>query len=239
MIEANVIVMNGNKISEELASDCLASGKKFGLKITKFNAVWGDSVEKEYNNYNLKPFPGLYPFWKFWKFKSNRDTKGVRGCFLSHFILWKKCLSDNKPLIIFEHDALVIRPLDINNLLSKFDDVLNLDAFFRVAPVYEEWLKKNNGNGVSLLFDTLPAASGLKLYKNTHIKGLHAYIIKPPGAKKLIEKTYSEGVLPADIAVNSVWCNLYRTDTSLCQINLKYWSDKDRKFTYSYTKSEI
>ena len=34
MIEANVIVMNGNKISEELASDCLASGKKFGLEIT-------------------------------------------------------------------------------------------------------------------------------------------------------------------------------------------------------------
>ena len=34
MIEANVIVMNGNKISEELANDCLASGKKFGLEIT-------------------------------------------------------------------------------------------------------------------------------------------------------------------------------------------------------------
>ena len=80
MIEANVIVMNGNKISEELASDCLASGKKFGLEITKFNAVWGDSVEKEYNNYNLKPFPGLYPFWKFWKFYSLFKNHNIHHC---------------------------------------------------------------------------------------------------------------------------------------------------------------
>lgn len=230
MIESFAIVMKGKPVSEELAKECVESGKQFNIDIKEFDAVWGDQVSKEYANQQLRPY---------FKLKSSRDTKGVRGCFLSHFLLWKKSLEENKPLLIFEHDALIIRHIDTEYLLTKFDDVLNLDAFSRVEKNYETWLKKDRGKNVNLWTETLPSKTGFDLFNHTNIKGLHSYIIKPSGAKKLIDKTYKVGVLPADIAVNSAWCNLYRTDTSLCRINPKYWLDDKKKSRNSYTRTEV
>ena len=39
------------------------------------------------------------------------DKPGAMGCFLSHFLLWKKCTSLNKPVIILEDDIQVISSL--------------------------------------------------------------------------------------------------------------------------------
>ena len=73
--KAFVITMKGRSFSEELAEDCIESGKKFNIQVEKFNAVQLDEVAPTYKKFGLRPFP---------KLKFTRDTKGVRGCFCSH-----------------------------------------------------------------------------------------------------------------------------------------------------------
>ena len=50
------------------------------------------------------------------------EPKKRIACFLSHYFLWNKCVNLNKPMFIFEHDAIFIKktlPLD-NFLKSKY-----------------------------------------------------------------------------------------------------------------------
>jgi GR25 family glycosyltransferase involved in LPS biosynthesis len=92
---------------------------------------------------------------------------GVKGCFASHYELWKRCLKLNEPIAIFESDVLFCKgPL----WSLKNTDVIKLHGF-RVSK---------------------PAATG-----NWH-EGAHAYILKPSGAKKLIDWTEKWGASPAD-----------------------------------------
>ena len=42
--KAFVITMKGRSFSEELAEDCIESGKKFNIQVEKFNAVQLDKV---------------------------------------------------------------------------------------------------------------------------------------------------------------------------------------------------
>lgn len=50
---------------------------------------------------------------------------GVRGCFLSHYMLWNHCVEINETIGIFEHDVEFLKPPpDID-----FDHVLKLEGF--------------------------------------------------------------------------------------------------------------
>jgi|TARA_B110000503_G_C7112134_1_gene398594 GR25 family glycosyltransferase involved in LPS biosynthesis len=221
--------MKGKGPSEDLATDCIKSGKAFNIDIQLFDAVWGNDVEIEYQKYKLFPFENI---------KSTRNTKGVKGCFLSHYKLWKKSFDENIPLLIFEHDAELIRPIPLEEFNKSEFDVLNLDAYTRSKINYIKHLDNDCGPRITQYINQHPKKNGFSLYDNTHIKGLHSYIIRPSGAAKLIEATKIHGVLPADIAVNSIWCKLFRTETSYCRLNPKSWKDENKKAIYSYTKSE-
>lgn len=227
--KAFVITMKGRSFSEELAEDCIASGKKFNIQIEKFNAVQLDDVEPTYKKFNLRPFP---------KLKFTRDAKGVRGCFCSHYSLWQKCLELNEPIMILEHDALIIRPIP-KDIINKFAELCNLDAYSRTTTVYEKHLEKFDGYDVIPHSPKRPTASGFQYFDKICIKGLHAYIIKPQGAKALMEFTKSKGMLPADILVNADSVALTKTKYSLCRINPKYWIDKSKKSKHSYTRTDI
>jgi len=39
------------------------------------------------------------------------DLSGAQGCFLSHYMLWNRCIELNQPIIILEDDAIVIAKL--------------------------------------------------------------------------------------------------------------------------------
>ena len=230
--KAYVITMKGRSFSEELADECIASGKKFNIEIEKFDAIQLDDVSPTYKKLNLRPFP---------KLKKSRDTKGVRGCFCSHFLLWQKCIELNRPLLIFEHDALIIRPIPAD-LPNKFSELCNLDAYSRTSKVYEDHLKVFENNDVIAHKPNTPEKtfkSGFHYYDKECIKGLHAYFIKPQGAKSLIDFARNKGALPADVHVNAQSVALTKTKYSLCRINPKYWLDKSKKSMNSYTRIDV
>jgi GR25 family glycosyltransferase involved in LPS biosynthesis len=228
MIESYVIRMKGVLPSEQLANDCVKSGKRFNIDILEFDAVWGDQVDVEFEKYNL---------FSFEKTKPHRKVRGVKGCFLSHYILWKRSLENNIPILIFEHDAEIIREIPFEYFETIDFDVLNLDAHSRTILDYEQHLTEDYGTDIEQHGSTLIKDPSFSLLNNTSIKGLHSYIVRPSGAEKLIKQSSEHGVLPADIAVNGYWCSLFKTKTSYCRLNPKSWIDKKKSSVHSFTKS--
>lgn len=116
------------------------------------------------------------------------------ACFLSHYKLWRECASTNQSLMIFEHDAIILKKI----LWEKLEDcgfqVIGLNdprRATRKSEVYHEAVQKQDGFCVPVpKIDLDNIAQGLA--------GNSAYYIKPEGAKKLLELVDEYGAWPND-----------------------------------------
>lgn len=201
--------------SIEQSLDCAKSIEQHNLSYTFFDGVYKHNLDTVWKDEDL---------FLYHKQSDNKKFAGVKGCFLSHYLLWKKCLKDNEPIIIFEHDALLIRSIP-EDLLNYDYDVLNLDYASRQISNYWEHVEQDHGPAI------LPWRKadkwGYSQFNKSSIPGIHGYIIKPSGAKKLIDFAKKYGTLPADIHINSLILDLKYTDTSYVKINPKYWKIKE------------
>tara|TARA_B110000305_G_scaffold22386_1_gene20493 strand:+ start:1214 stop:1954 length:741 start_codon:yes stop_codon:yes gene_type:complete len=226
-IPSYIITMQGNQTSELLSQQCFDSAKKFSIEPKIFPAIHGKQIDIEWKKHNLKDF------------KFNQRIKklslGMKGCTLSHFLLWKKSIEINKPILILEHDALIIRPIP-HSIVAKFDEVCNLDRLSRLTTDYDNKVQEHRGEGVTVFMKSRPMASGLELYNKTHIKGAHGYVVKPRGAQRLVDWVWASGALASDVSINSISCVLTYSDTSYCRINPQFWNSKRMKGTNSFTR---
>ena len=223
-----IIRMKDNTISNELALELTSSLDDLNMSYDFFDAIYGDQIEQVWNSKQLKFF---------FKQNANKKLPGVKGCFLSHYSLWEQCASTNTPYLIFEHDALMIRSLP-KDILELDYDVLNLDYASRVEANYKEHLSSDKGQEIKS-WPVAPKKKGwLSQASKSSIKGLHAYIVKPNGAKKLIKQAHTVGTIPADVHVNSMYVDLKYTVTSYAQINPKYWIGAKQGSMHSFTREK-
>lgn len=114
------------------------------------------------------------------------QSPGVKGCFYSHYRLWKKCVELNEPIIIWEDDIVLVRkytPVD-------WDDVLVLALGHPTKSLkYIDYLENPEKLAVA------------KDYYQSSMPGCCGYAIKPHAAKILVD-TYKNTYLPADNAIN-------------------------------------
>jgi len=150
------------------AQAALHSGQHHGWDIALFPGVDGSNID----------VAQLIEHWGIQINSSNRkcqqqmhDRPGVRGCFLSHWLLWKHCVELDATIGIFEHDVEFLKE-PIN--LPLFQDVLKLVAGFEPRR---------------------PMPAGV------WYEGSSGYLITPIGAKKLIDWTLLNGCLPSDVAI--------------------------------------
>lgn len=163
-----VIYLPNRQQSVFLANRCLKTSKEHGWDLTLFEGVDGATVSSDTD-------------WNQWNIKINQESKkcrtvmqkpGVRGCFLSHWLLWNKCVELDEPIGIFEHD---VEFLEAPPDKLEFNDILKLEGFVEHSP--------------------RPAG--------VWWAGAMAYILKPEGAKKLINWVLNHGALPADVAIGA------------------------------------
>jgi GR25 family glycosyltransferase involved in LPS biosynthesis len=167
--------------------------ESYGMSVELFEGTYGtDAVRMmEEENRVLHPFGFKGP--NAVEKKMDPDHKlqkltspGVKGCFYSHYRLWKKCAELNEPIIIWEDDIKIYRPY----IPIDWDEVLVLSLGHPgKSHKYLTYLENPAGD---------PEA---KDYYQASMPGCCGYALKPATAKKLTE-IYKNTYLPADNAIN-------------------------------------
>ena len=161
--------------SHEIADRCIESCAKQGLHVEKFNAITPKDNPREIITKitgNTKMNFDMEPF-----------PERVAACFASQLTLWDRCSKDTEPYLILEHAAVLELPFPHD---IEFDKCITLGrpswGTFLDSP---QTLSKKYSNGVNKL--------------KTHcFIGNHAVLMKPEGAKEIIELAGHKLIEPAD-----------------------------------------
>lgn len=89
-----MIRIKGDELSEIYAKYCAKSWTDAGFKVNFFDAVTPDTLDERGGHIN---------------FHKSR-CGGESSCFVSQYLLWKKCYEENRPILVLEHDAYLTNP---------------------------------------------------------------------------------------------------------------------------------
>lgn len=199
--KAFVITLLDNEESVRQADRLIYSSSfyKNDFEIEKFEATTPDKVVVEMMGYRLKwNYPWSQPVNDIQSglYKSPYETADPNkriACFLSHYKLWKQCAESDEPILIFEHDALFNRRLELGPLFESKYSCISLNdphGCTRKSSVYRELVVAKNGIVPVPVIDDLRIPQGLP--------GNSAYLIKPKAAKKLLSLVQEYGAWPND-----------------------------------------
>lgn len=104
-ITAYIITLRGNDVSERLSKRCKNSCLSVGQKYEVWDAFDGTSGEIFYPEH-LKD----QRHFKWLKQMNDKLTITEAAAILSHYSLWCKCIEEDKPIVILEHDAVMVNP---------------------------------------------------------------------------------------------------------------------------------
>lgn len=172
-MKAFVITITDNPKSVEMSNRCIESFKRHNpdREIEVFDAITPEKEAFSLAEYYKIPL-------KLFQEKYSRYDRCV-AAFMSHYTLWRKCIVTNKPIIVFEHDAVVTDV--IRNI--PFNGLVNLGA-----PSYGKFNTPNLGLG--------------KLTSKRYLPGAHAYAINPKGAEVICESAIMNAG-PTDVFLNN------------------------------------
>jgi len=175
MMDAYVICIKNNEKSMSAAERCMQSGNKYGFPIKEYHAYTPeDNPIKILNEEKGVSTVALDEEYS--------RTENCAAAFLSHFSLWEKTLEINRPIAVFEHDAVLVGPLD-ERLTNGFG--------------YKQMIsigRPSYGN-----FRTPQFIGCGPLTSKNYFPGAHAYLIKPAAARTLIAMARKGGAFPTDV----------------------------------------
>jgi len=212
-IRTFIITISGNKKSVKSTENALQSAKNVGYDtpIEKFEAIlpndWHNHVHHDGNDY----------------FHIYRRPDNVAACFTSHYLLWKKCVELNEPILILEHDAIFKQ----NIPEIDFDMCITFGRPSYIRPwqmVYDE------------------PKDGVQPLVQENFLGHHAYAIKPEAAKIFCEDVESRTLCANDIWISKdtyPWLQEYNphpvwADTQFSTIQEDWMEENDNNLMENY-----
>lgn len=198
---AYAIVMKDHEISEFGYSNLCRSSKKVknDFEITRFDAVLPPQVDQLMNSFNIKwnyPWEGeIIDFASGLKksaYVTAKPSSRIAAA-LSHYSLWQKVSLLEEPVLILEHDASFIYKLNLNmkTIPGNIIGINNPLGCTRRSKLYYEKILGNQ-----YMFQPAPYVDDIIVPQG--LAGNSAYIIKPKGAKKLLELVDQYGLWPND-----------------------------------------
>lgn len=205
-MKAFVITLAGNEYSEGVAARCIRTAAEVGaIDVATFHGVPKESAKETMRRHGL--------FWK-WTTEEIRycpisglrqhsyggDLEALIGCTMSHYLLWKRCMEDDEPYLILEHDAVFIR--EFPRVVSKVD---RLD-FHGICQINDPAGATRRGQ---FWHDAMVERGGGGVYPKTRVTtpreripdglaGNSAYLIRPWAAQELTDKCHEIGLWPND-----------------------------------------
>jgi hypothetical protein len=110
--KAYIIRIKENQISENMANRCANSCDSVSMPYAYWDAYNG------LGNTIMQPTHHT-PIVDLIKITNHYLTRGEVACALSHISLWAKCVLQDKPLVVLEHDAIMIAPYKEHGLTNS------------------------------------------------------------------------------------------------------------------------
>lgn len=199
---AYAITIKGNSVSETGFAALEKSSKKVGneFKIIKFEGSTSELADVGLRGNGLKwtyPWEGeTVDFASGLTLRAYPTTYKERriACFLSHYRLWHECIKKDEPILVLEHDAIFVHKLDYQFTLDSKYDIIGINnplMATRKAKLFYDTIK-NSPQELQPIpdIDSITVPQGLA--------GNSAYIIKPAGAKNVLEAVEQYGAWPND-----------------------------------------
>ena len=193
-----IISIQGNKVSEKLTQQCLASCEKVGQpNVRVFPAFDATDSPVKIQDHDLgKPIgemgtikvPEMLKGQAFINFLRLRRADLLMtqiACFLSHYSLWCMCLDKDKPIVILEHDAMMVKQYLKHNYYNNI--------------VYMGGVEQYSGT-MGMTGNVPPHASDQKGL-DRFICRAHAYAIDPAIAKNLVAYSIHHGLITTADAI--------------------------------------
>ena len=187
-----IISIQGNKVSEQLTQQCLASCEKVGQpNVNVFPAfdATGSKIKVQQHDLGLPvgelgsikvpEFLQGQAFLNFLRLKRCDLLMTQIACFLSHYSLWCMCLDKDRPIVILEHDAVMVKPFVRHNYLNNI--------------VYLGGREQKHGSLRDT--DTIPPHASDQQGLDRFICRAHAYSIDPIMAKNLVSYAIHHGII--------------------------------------------
>ena len=112
--KAYIIRIKNHALSERKAVECLASCNSVGIDSTLWDAYDGTGKEVIPPEH-LKDHPTMSMI----KVTDHYLVRAEVACALSHISLWAKCVEIDKPIVILEHDAIMLAPYKQHSLYNS------------------------------------------------------------------------------------------------------------------------
>ena len=177
--KAYIIRVKNNNKSEALAKRCADSCDKVGMSYQYWDAY--DGLDGE-----IMPPDHHSQIMKMIKITDHYMTRGEVACALSHISLWAKCVEQDQPIVILEHDAVMVQ------------------AYTQHA-VHHSICYLGSNEQVNLGWQVLPTPPHASEGPNYHfICRAHAYAIDPQVAKNMLAHVLKYGInAPLDIMLRT------------------------------------
>lgn len=183
-----IIRLENNSTSVRLAERCAKSCENIGQLYQFWEAYDGTGAEIMIPSHHND-------IMKLIKITDHYCTKGEIATALSHISLWAQCVLLDKPIVILEHDAVMIKPYNMHLVYNSIAYLGGAEQKFKNWPVYA----------------TPPHASEGPNYH--FICRAHAYSIDPAIAKNLLAYVIQNGIsAPLDIMMRADLFSFHQMD---------------------------
>lgn len=183
---AYIITVKGNQSSENYSRRCQQSCDQVGMQYKvwdAFDGTKGDIIVPEHSKGDS--------ITRILKISDHYLTRGEVACALSHISLWRHCAEIDKPIVILEHDAIMVKAF---RSFEHFNSIVYLGG--------NEWAEQG-----WKIYPIPPHASEGPNY--LFICRAHAYAIDPPMAKNLLAHVIKTGICaPLDIIMKADLFNI-------------------------------
>lgn len=184
--KAYIITVKGNESSENYSARCQASCNQVGMPYQVWDAFDGTKDDIIVPSHSIGD-----SVMSMLKITDHYLTRGEVACALSHISLWVHCAKIDKPIVILEHDSIMVQ---------KFEKVDNLNSIIYLGG--NEWAEQG-----WKIYPIPPHASEGPNY--LFICRAHAYAIDPLMAKNLIAHVLKMGICaPLDIMMRADLFNI-------------------------------
>jgi len=178
-VEAYIITLKGNAVSQRLSDRCQKSCELVGQPYTVWDAFDGTTGQIYYPEHAQHQ-----NHYRFLKQMNDALTTTEVATILSHYSLWAHCVSIDVPIVILEHDAIMMQRYVWHNGWNQINSLGNYSQLETGWPSFP------------------PHSAATKNYK--FICRAHAYAIDPAVARQLISHLIRFGLsAPADMLIRA------------------------------------